>query len=373
MHFSWKRPSIPEKYQSWLKENWWWLQLAALFMTALIITIAFRRGKWLNWVGFRGKTVWDWLDLLGVPLSLAILGYILQQQERDRAEAMSRDERRRAENLSIVQKERDEGIAILQLMIASNEAKEESLQVYFDRLSTLLIEKNILAIAVKVHPPQDKQGDDQPETTVTPEERELFDSAVDVIRARTLSILRRLKGDGEKKTSVIRFLLEAEIINKTKLSLNGADLSEADLYETNLSGADLSGADLSEADLICTQLIGTNFRGAKLREAELASAQLIGTNLGSADLRGAHLMYANLCGAHLSIANLSGANLSEANLCGAYLSSANLTEANLEEIEWDNETQWPVPPEVDKAMNIPEALKQQLGLTDTPQPPDADP
>jgi hypothetical protein len=25
-----------------------------------------------------GKTAWEWLELLGVPLSLAILGYILQ-------------------------------------------------------------------------------------------------------------------------------------------------------------------------------------------------------------------------------------------------------------------------------------------------------
>ena len=37
-----------------------------------------------------GKTLWDWGSLLGVPLSLAILGYFLQQQQQKRAEKLSR-------------------------------------------------------------------------------------------------------------------------------------------------------------------------------------------------------------------------------------------------------------------------------------------
>ena len=38
-----------------------------------------------------GKTLWDWLSLLGVPLSLAILGYILQEQQRKRADNESKE------------------------------------------------------------------------------------------------------------------------------------------------------------------------------------------------------------------------------------------------------------------------------------------
>lgn len=45
-----------------------------------------------------GKTLWDWLSLLGVPLSLAILGYILQQEQRKRAEKLSEEQRKIADN-----------------------------------------------------------------------------------------------------------------------------------------------------------------------------------------------------------------------------------------------------------------------------------
>ncbi|EMC1959601.1 pentapeptide repeat-containing protein [Listeria monocytogenes] len=73
-----------------------------------------------------------------------------------------------------------------------------------------------------------------------------------------------------------------------------ADLSNADLKNTNLRLADLRGADLSNADLK-----NTNLRFANLRLA---------------DLRGADLSYANLRFANLSNADLSYANLSNVNL-----------------------------------------------------------
>ena len=63
-----------------------------------------------------GKTLWDWLSLLGVPLSLAILGAWFQASQQKQA---------------------------------NEEAREDVLQVYFDRLSTLLVDKNLLALAAK--------------------------------------------------------------------------------------------------------------------------------------------------------------------------------------------------------------------------------
>lgn len=301
MRWSCKRPTIPEKYRPWLAENQWWINFLALALAAFALVVTFQKGNWAPWMGFSGKTTWDWLDLLGVPLTLAILGYILQQQERNRAETLKEQERERAEKLSREQRE-----------IAANEAKEEILQVYFDRLSTLLVDKNILAIAAKVYPPSEKRGDDQPEITITPEERELLDSAVDVIRARTLSILRRFEGDAERKTSVIRFLLEAEVIGKTKLDLSGADLSGADLR-----GADLRGAKLFNADL----------RGIKFHRAYLCEADLYRANLGEGKFHKANLIKANLGEANLSDADLSHTDLDEAYLWKAVLIKANFSQA----------------------------------------------
>ena len=94
-----------------------------------------------------------------------------------------------------------------------------------------------------------------------------------------------------------------DILEKHFLWLEGdpngerADLSWADLY-----GADLSGAYLIEA----------NLRGADLSMA----------NLRGADLRGA-----NLCGTYLRRADLSMANLSEANLYGANFCGADFHES----------------------------------------------
>ncbi len=55
--------------------------------------------------------------------------------------------------------------------------------------------------------------------------------------------------------------------------LSGVDLSEANLYVANLSGAYLSEADLSEANLYRANLSGADLRGAKnLTQEQLDSS-----------------------------------------------------------------------------------------------------
>jgi uncharacterized protein YjbI with pentapeptide repeats len=249
-----------------------------------------------------GKTLWDWLSLLGVPLSLAILGYWLQQAQQKRAEKLAEEQRE----------------------LAADETKEEVLQAYFDRLSMLLVDKNLLALAAKI----------ELRRAPTPEEIELLNSAVDVIRARTLSILRRFEKDPERKTSVIRFLIEADIVSKLKLNLSGANLSDANLLGADLSGADLSGANLIRAKLSGADLNGANLSGANLIRADLNDADLNGANLSDAKLilaklNGADLSGANLSGAKLNGAKLNGAKLNGAKLSGADLSGADLNDAKL--------------------------------------------
>ncbi|MFM7453087.1 MAG: pentapeptide repeat-containing protein [Cyanobium sp.] len=67
----------------------------------------------------------------------------------------------------------------------------------------------------------------------------IVDAASDVIRARTLSVLRSFRLDSDRKASVIFFLIETEVLHSLKVSLDGA----------NLRGANLSGANLSAANL----------------------------------------------------------------------------------------------------------------------------
>ena len=296
-----------------------------------------------------GKTVWDWLSLLGVPLTLFFLGAWLQQKQQERAGKLSEDQQK----------------------IADNATKEEVLQTYFDRLSVLLIDKNLIALSNKSNlskitsiPLSNKSQS----STITSEEQELLDSSLDVIRARTLSILRRFENDAERKTSVIKFLVETEIVGKSKLNLQGAELQEVNLQGARLQFARLQFARLQFARLQWAQLQWARLQfarlqGADLKWAELQEADLFAAKLQEADLFAAKLQGAKLQGAELQKATLISANLEGANLEGANLEFAFLQWADLKDIKWNSKTTWPDKSAFTDAKNIPEELKKELGIT----------
>jgi len=313
-----------------------------------------------------GKTVWDWLSLLGVPLTLFLLGAWLQQKQQERARELSEEQEGRAKKFAEEQQN-----------IADNETKEEILQTYFDRLSVLLIDRNLIALSNKSNSSTisseeeeleeeeflDSSLDVIPARTLTPEE-ELLDSALDVIRARTLSILRRFKNDPERKTSVIKFLIETGIVGKLKLNLSEADLSGATLSGANLNKANLSGANLSGANLNKAKLSRANLSGANLEQANLSGARLYKADLKRANLKGANLNVAILCKAKLERADLQEANLEGANLKGSDFRGAKFQGADFNNIKCDLETTtWTSKLLFANAKNIPEELEKELGIT----------
>ncbi|MEG4405100.1 pentapeptide repeat-containing protein [Microcoleus sp. MON2_D5] len=154
--------------------------------------------------------------------------------------------------------------------------------------------------------------------------------------------------------------------------LSGADFSGAQLRDADLSGANLMGAELSDADLRSADLSSVDLRSADLSGAYLLDANFSGANLSGADLWDAYLSGANLSGADLSGADFSGAYLSRVNLIGAELSGVILSSADLigahlgdrtiEDIKWDEDTNWDNVRGLDTAVNVPEALRRQLGM-----------
>ena len=181
---------------------------------------------------------------------------------------------------------------------------------------------------------------------------------MDVIRARTLSVFRRLtddkdpnRTDGERKGRILLFLYETGLIRNPKkaeqgqeatvpkqfqapLSLERADLSGSDISYVYLDGANLSGANLSDVDLSNAilsdvDLVCTNLTRAKLRDTLLFDANLSNANLGYADLSGASFSRANLSRAILIAANLSRADFRDADLIGADLRDADLSGVKL--------------------------------------------
>jgi hypothetical protein len=103
-------------------------------------------------------------------------------------------------------------------------------------------------------------------------------------------------------------------------SLNGLDLSGADLRYSNFDDADIAYTDLT---------------GADMRHCMLRDAVLLDSDLSSADLSFADLRHASLFQARLSGTRFVGADLTRANLCGAVIDShTDFIDANLTAALW---------------------------------------
>jgi uncharacterized protein YjbI with pentapeptide repeats len=248
----------------------WAIRIVIVFVLVLSILTLVGRPYDIN--------LWQWLDLLIIPVVLAIGGYLFTRSE-NRATRVAAEQR----------------------------AQDEALQSYLDQIGQLMLDKDKPLR-------QSKEGD---------EVRTLA-------RARTLTVVAKL--DGERKRSVVQFLYEAGLINKDGgiIALRAVDLREADLSGAVLSEANLSGANLREADLSGAVLSGARLSGANLSGANLSNAVLIGALLLESVLEGANLSETNLYEAKLTNhTTLNGANLKDAYLRDAYLAGAGLSRADL--------------------------------------------
>ena len=246
--------------------------------------------------GFYDKKLWDWFELLAVPILIVIIGYQLEQRDKRKAGEQVRLERE----------------------IANNNLAEEAIQAYLERMSALLLNKEFRKdlfpnVNYKLNP----SGYDNPVRNVA--------------RMQTTTILRRLERDKERQARIINFLRDSELYKFIfqNANLSKIDLSQANLYEVNLQGADLEFANLQEVYLYRTNLQGASLKETNLQRANLAMAELQGANLHRANLQGVDLDRANLQDAHLEETNLQGASLKETNLQQANLAMAELQGANL--------------------------------------------
>ena len=253
--------------------------LTALLVVVIVLVVLSVLGyifNW-NWTGLgsyipptkagnfqRGKTLWDWLQLLIIPAVLAVGGYLFNY-------TTSRNEQKASVLHNQTERE-----------IASDNQREAALQAYIDKMSELLLHEKL-------------------------RESGPNDEVRKIARVRTLTVLPRL--DAERQGSVLQFLHESGLIDKGRsiVDLHGADLSGAILDKADLREATLAGVNLSHATLREADLQGATLQGATLREADLREAILVKATLIEADLRGAKLWGAKLWGTNLSEANLKDA------------------------------------------------------------------
>lgn len=285
----------------------------------ILIGVFIFAGYWFNWswTGFNasiipqgqqyqpGKTLWDWLNLLGVLAIPIVAGFGVAwfthaQQERDQQLAFlqAKNEQEAADKRAQIERE-----------LADSNRQETALQEYLTRMSELLFEKNLRA---------SKPGD---EVRI-------------VARAYTVTVLYTL--DNSRKGRVLQFLSEANLINGStdtviiyleKVHLDGSDLKGIFLHGVNLSRANLNNAQLHRAILTGATLELINLKGADLSNADLIRADLSHADLSGSNLSNAILIGASLSGAILTDANLQGAELGSAHLQGAKVTPEQLKTA----------------------------------------------
>src|SRR5215211_4284461 len=153
-----------------------------------------KQSRW----GFRGKTVSNWLELLIVPLALAVIGLAFSVQQDARQQRFE-DQRAEAER-----------------ELAEQSAQDEALQAYLDQMGQLMLDRKLL---------EAEQGD--PVHTLA--------------QARTSTAILRL--DAEHNESVTRFLINSGLAKSSEGSprlLRRITLSHATLSDAYLPNADLS-------------------------------------------------------------------------------------------------------------------------------------
>jgi uncharacterized protein YjbI with pentapeptide repeats len=283
-----------------MKRGWkyYFPDIVVLLIVAGLFLILANAANVTN-TGFETKTVWDWLELLIIPVVLALGAFYLNRSER------------------AVERQAAEDRAKLEREIATDRQQEAALQAYLDRLAELLLNKDL--------------------------RRTENEEVRNVARIRTLTVLRGL--DPNRKVIVLRFLYESGLIAPDAIiDLRGADFTGIDLekailpgivlegailYVSNLAKADLQGANLRHVDLIRAHLQHANLDKADLSIAALQGAKMQGASLIGVKLDFASLQGASLQNVHLTNASLQGAYLGGSHLDKAFLKSTNMQAANL--------------------------------------------
>jgi uncharacterized protein YjbI with pentapeptide repeats len=280
------------------------------------------------------KTFWDWMSLFLAPATLTGLGlwfqYSQEKAKRDKEDADKKRELARQQEQAERQAEKD-----------AEQQREQMLQAYYD----LFVDKKLGAgLLYQINTSTDDIDVSEPEVSGTKQAEIDADAALNVVKAKTLSLFRAFEQDMPRKSSVLSFLGDSGLLIHLKLDLSSSNWKEANLSNAQLSGINFSGAKFSKAQLFGANLRGanlstTNFKKATLSlanlsktdlsDANLNKAQLDVANLSDAQLIGTQLIGAELIGCDLKRANFSKANLSEAYLSGAFLNGANFSKANL--------------------------------------------
>lgn len=202
------------------------------------------------------KTIWDWLDLLVVPLIILIATVAFNGSMQNAQE--------RRENLRQAHEKQLEALR----------ANRELFDSLLDRISKLLLDQGL-----------NEKGENNDEM------------ARWIATAHVTSALNLL--DTQWKTETVLFLVRAKLLNGENPTIK--------LEWVNLDDMELAGQTLNDVNFERTLLRHSNFELTKLQGAFFTGAQLSGSKFHFAEMN-----KANLSGANLTDASLQNAKLEDA-------------------------------------------------------------
>ena len=230
-------------------------------LSLLLIIVVYK--YWLNnqyWFDdntlFLGRPLWDWIELLVVPIALSSTGFFIR---------------------GLLEKREDE------------RKQHEAFKDYLDDITELFLSDN-LQRGIQA---EDKSDCEKSKVTA-------------IARARTLAALDEL--DKSRQVQVIRFLSEANELRYFQFPGERSNFSKSNLAGAQLYAAIFRNAHLEEANLFSVNLTGALLEEACLEKAYLEGAILRNANFRKANLSGSDLTRARLEKAHLAKAHLKNVN-----------------------------------------------------------------
>ncbi|MCB9453742.1 MAG: pentapeptide repeat-containing protein [Anaerolineaceae bacterium] len=277
--------------------KWWQSDIGRLgiLVAAFILIVVFLYQ--VEWSGLQGKNVWDWLELIIVPLVLAGGGLFLQRIEEGR--------NKREESL---EKEREERQAEREKQQARDNLMDSIFQSYLDDMSDLMIRdrlQTMLDIVTadrlqKKSAANSQKGAEASSDAIDNDTLAEATAVVTVARSRTITAFKSL--DVQRRNLVANFLRETGLVTGERGTL---------LAEIRLTGMDLSRTDFYKFNFSTAVLYSTDFGGSNLFHANLSGAYLFGANLSHTDLSNADLRQASLHRANLKQAYLKNTRFDE--------------------------------------------------------------
>lgn len=254
--------------------------LRGILLLLLFLLVIANVAIWISnfkWSGFQKKTLWDWLQLLIIPLMLALGAFYLNS----------------ASESSRVQEQ----------------IKQEILTDYFSKMQGLIVET--------------KKSKQTPGYKESNSEERLLTEFRPTAQALTLSVLEQL--DGKRKGKVIIYLAESQLI--TVDNNKPYSQPEINLYGANLKGMVLN--DVNQVETVNKRRLGVAITGADITDSTIKNVRLF---VGS-QLRESKFIQANLTDVYFTDADMQGVQFIKSQMTGVDFSNTILSNTRFDNVE----------------------------------------